>query len=540
MAPTTHSRHRGVSSSSPSRAGLLCCVLFLLTLCAVVSHLQFDPSFNGDGYENAAEEGLLRPGPNVASIRDLVAVERDTEETARTSLSVEAERDNDVATEYPAERALDVDCGGLNTIWKDSDLLPFAREYIEKYVLLTVVVSESRLATHYDRARCTWLSHVPQSSLLVFTDNVTAGKDEPGTWSEGRKLSEVNAEMVKSVMNITNQTKSWVGEQLLFYSALEATVAKGKDDNALQSEWRWVVVVSDGTFVNLNEMVVMLHTYDLKGLFYGVIPEWQKSIEQMGFRWLNRCMNRHKNHTLMDTTVCACAAVPQGMGALLETAQHIFPHVKLLDNLLSLVSRSGMIAEAPLWAWEGLVGPNVTAAEVDVPECGDLWESSVALLNYHPIRTSFMPRAYVSRKENVGIGHFFNRAALPYVDKHLRRVVASELRLKGTNVEQSLRKKYHPVAVDIHNDDQHCTEVRSVRARYQCSKRQNVPLIEKGLMVTMNLALTLTKPEPVAMQSLTYLYQALYQYNRTAAALYVGKKARRKVTSESNPPDVFS
>lgn len=135
--------------------------------------------------------------------------------------------------------------------------------YLSRHVLFGVVTGSFENFFRVDLALCTWLAHVPQENLFVVTDRANTSDGRVGQWIEGSVPSGVK--FSKKQVEAKGYTIHWTMAQYRYVNAIQhlAAVAKERGVHTLDGV-RWVVVVDDDTFVDVNALVRFFSRHDKK------------------------------------------------------------------------------------------------------------------------------------------------------------------------------------------------------------------------------------------------------------------------------------
>lgn len=133
------------------------------------------------------------------------------------------------------------------------------REYLEEHIRIAVVTGSFDDFFRMDLGLCTWMGHVPPTSLHVFTDRAnTSSMKHVGTWHEARLPPHLT--FSKKQMHAKGYTIDWIRAQYRFFQAFDTIGA----ENA--PSFHWAAVVDDDTFINLEALRGMLTAYDAREL----------------------------------------------------------------------------------------------------------------------------------------------------------------------------------------------------------------------------------------------------------------------------------
>jgi hypothetical protein len=144
------------------------------------------------------------------------------------------------------------------------------QNYLEAHTRIAVVTGRFDDFFRMDLGLCTWMGHVPQPTLHVFTDYAnTSSMRHVGLWHEARLPQQVN--FSKRQMEAKGYTIDWIRAQYRFFQAFGTIghMSVAADTSLLL---HWAIVVDDDTFVNLEALRTMLTAYDMRELrLLGVI-----------------------------------------------------------------------------------------------------------------------------------------------------------------------------------------------------------------------------------------------------------------------------
>ena len=146
----------------------------------------------------------------------------------------------------------------------DGDVAPLAAEtkdYLRSHVLFSVITGNFDKFLRLELAHCTWLQHVPPENVFLMTN-----KREPldemnqaqfrGTWVEGGLPSGMT--FSPSQLTAKGYTIDWIKAQYRFVEGLQLMANRSAEDSSI----RWIAVVDDDTFVNLNALVTFFQRLD--------------------------------------------------------------------------------------------------------------------------------------------------------------------------------------------------------------------------------------------------------------------------------------
>eukprot|EP01064_Diplonema_japonicum_P017775 TRINITY_DN260_c9_g1_i1.p1 TRINITY_DN260_c9_g1~~TRINITY_DN260_c9_g1_i1.p1 ORF type:complete len:414 (+),score=69.91 TRINITY_DN260_c9_g1_i1:85-1326(+) len=168
--------------------------------------------------------------------------------------------------------------------------------YVEKYVSMAVTTGSGDGFFRADLGLCTWMYHVPVTSLYFFTDNVGLAGDRRGQWVED-KLPE-GVTFSKEQIEAKGYTLPWIKAQFRFLYGLQYIIKADREHNTNK---RWFLLLDDDTFVNLDGLVAKLKELDrvrgpLKGRYLG----------ERGWGGAGHLFDRAASETLLRKIDSAC------------------------------------------------------------------------------------------------------------------------------------------------------------------------------------------------------------------------------------------
>lgn len=271
--------------------------------------------------------------------------------------------------------------GAYNVTWRDADLNPLARHYLENHVVLAVVSTEQGSFRLIDQALRTWLAHFPPANLIFVTDSPSEAGDRPGTWVAG------GADV--------SQQKQY---EVRVLDALSYAMQAAPD---LRPDIRWVAVVSDDVFVNLNELVIRLHLKDLRNVFYAENPRHICFPSRLATAWAKHCFG--ERGTLRNDT-CPCSSFALSMCSFTKHVQAETGAARKRYVPLLKMCRTAFAAAAS-HAETGYPKARVAALK-------SLWEASLRLVSAPWVQKGWQPPSYVGCLSCATTNaHFFSVAA---------------------------------------------------------------------------------------------------------------------------------
>lgn len=294
----------------------------------------------------------------------------------------------------------------VNVLWRKDDIRPVAKDYLQRHVLLAVITGDFDRYYRLDAAECTWLAHFPSEQLVVVTNRLSSRDGRRGEWVEGTEPANLNYSLFDWKRKMFGYPVGWIPAQFRFYDGFRRVLSRAAEETNV----KWVIVLDDDTFLNLNNIVAMLHEYDLRNLYELAVPEWQDISEAGKAAWEAACVN---NYTAEETAaayrteaVAQCGQLPAEMRRLEARLRRLFPHVGNLTQLLAVFSHETVYrAESP--------APPHKADDPATPgdELTALYHASLRLLAPLWVRERLLRRRYTSYLPWGGVGHFLNRAA---------------------------------------------------------------------------------------------------------------------------------
>eukprot|EP00760_Papus_ankaliazontas_P035156 PhM_4_TR7640/c0_g1_i1/m.77351 len=143
----------------------------------------------------------------------------------------------------------------LSSLAQPSHIKSETRRYLEDSVVFAVVTGSFEQFFRVDLGLCTWLAHVPESKLFIYTDNANASDGRRGNWVEGKIPRGV--QFTKQQLQAKGYTIHWIRAQYRFIQGLDDLTRKFPQS-------KWFVVVDDDTFINLDSMVTLMRRLDAK------------------------------------------------------------------------------------------------------------------------------------------------------------------------------------------------------------------------------------------------------------------------------------
>ena len=133
-------------------------------------------------------------------------------------------------------------------------------EYLRERVSFAVITGSADGFFRADLALCTWLAHVPDSSLFFFTDRANTSDGRRGHWVSDSLPEGVT--FTKQQVESKGYTLPWIKAQFRFLFGVKHII---EEDRARGTNKQWFLLVDDDTFVNLDGLVVKLKEYDVHG-----------------------------------------------------------------------------------------------------------------------------------------------------------------------------------------------------------------------------------------------------------------------------------
>ncbi|KAJ9444102.1 hypothetical protein DIPPA_11709 [Diplonema papillatum] len=133
-------------------------------------------------------------------------------------------------------------------------------EYIRRFVSFSITTGSADGFFRADLILCTWLYHVPGSSLFFFTDNVQKAGDRFGNWVQD--VIPQGVSFSKEQQAARGYNIDWARAQFRFLYGLKYIIQNDRDSNTGK---RWFFLVDDDTFVNLDGLVAKLRELDSRG-----------------------------------------------------------------------------------------------------------------------------------------------------------------------------------------------------------------------------------------------------------------------------------
>lgn len=425
-------------------------------------------------------------------------------------------------------------CDGYSFKRGENDLRPFAREYLEKYVLIVVVANGSAPLRRMDFALCTWLSLVPSESILVMTDVPVHREGLPGQWmvsstparkmtmsqrqrynvvkskNKAEKVARFKAEKVarfkagRATRRTATRLEAEEEAKLTYYDAMSSAIQA-----VLQSEERdgirWVVVLNDDVFVNLNALVLSLHRHDIRNAFEQLAPGLTcEANTRFGYKWMAKC-DRMANLNGKDDTrqkqLCVCTSIPFRMCGLLETVRNITG----LPDVTNATLR------------EQLALATYRLNDDNAPGYAALWQLSLNLFHNRWVRERIMPPVHLTRPYQGEVGHCFNRAFI----RKMARQVTHELPLLLAHNQFSFETAMAEFLGDrpwvrTYSDRAMCTTRSDAPEYANCLSSKHTKQLEKLAMSTLHIPQVVSFSQRDAAYLLSLFYQHFYQHSQTA------------------------
>lgn len=446
----------------------------------------------------------LAPGPALHPTNKGKVVPPSSQQ--RTAVPLSEWADGSASTAIRLQRPeRPIDCSNYPIDWAADDLHPLARDYLEKHVVLVVVTSRTTQDSRLRAAWCTWLSHLPESSLLVVSDDVGANKGLfPGTWWPGGLLPTLTPVQIVQREGLHTAAPSWVAGQVRYLDAI--SIGMRTAQSGLR-EVRWVGVVSDETFINLNELVATLHSNDLKAL-YNRLPVQQHECEDMAgglhlpSQWGKQCERLLGS---ANEAKSQCIAVRQRMCQLLEQASFAFPTLTTPYAMLSRVSTGALRSK--------MLGDGVVRRR----SLERLWRESVDLTGPRWISWKLLPPVHMTRRGVRGVGHFLSVSSQPLVAQCYPQGKCKQLvSVQGMDVDTALLSFFSLYNNVTRTQKTLCTTTMGAPDYAQCLGNTNRKRMMAGTMAVADVNYAFMLREESKRQVLSWFYQALYQHNATA------------------------
>lgn len=411
-------------------------------------------------------------------------------------------------------------CPGYNFVWRSSDLHPFVRDYIEKYILVVILTDNARGYKNLDAAWCTWLRHVPESNIVISTNHIGEDRgDRPGTWIEAPVESTEDLSPKKGQKGTTlPRSAEWYATQSRFYSTLKAGLQLAWNRTDTQ---RWVLLIHDDTFISFNELVPFLHFTDMKGLYDRTrYVRAHLNEEHITFRFAARC----RDYAVWSTgntsqMMCKCLTAPKKLIALLETAQSVAPEAKTDDDLLKAIGYSALRATTATTFKKMNTNTNVnTTAYME------LWEESLSLLETRVMRDRYIPYTYITRIGTEEAGHFITVSSRKRVNEVYHEHCTPLVKERQMTADTAMRHCASKVFNAKRDPKLMCSDGVTVHPDERCLGPGGTWNIRRGRMFSLRLKQLMEGPSNVVARKLSLYYQALYQRNATAIDIIVRER----------------
>eukprot|EP01061_Rhynchopus_euleeides_P037881 TRINITY_DN65181_c0_g1_i2.p1 TRINITY_DN65181_c0_g1~~TRINITY_DN65181_c0_g1_i2.p1 ORF type:complete len:434 (+),score=154.26 TRINITY_DN65181_c0_g1_i2:138-1439(+) len=168
--------------------------------------------------------------------------------------------------------------------------------YLRQYVSFAVITGSAENFFRADLALCTWLRHVPDSSLFLFADKAALSEGRRGHWVEDHLPDGVT--FTKQQVEAKGYTLPWIKAQFRFLFGLDYII---REDRQAGSQKRWFLLVDDDTFVNLDGLVVKLKEFDSRrGARHG------RYLSDKGWGGAGHFFDRQASETLLKGMRSAC------------------------------------------------------------------------------------------------------------------------------------------------------------------------------------------------------------------------------------------
>eukprot|EP01059_Diplonema_ambulator_P006118 TRINITY_DN15896_c0_g1_i2.p1 TRINITY_DN15896_c0_g1~~TRINITY_DN15896_c0_g1_i2.p1 ORF type:complete len:407 (+),score=57.35 TRINITY_DN15896_c0_g1_i2:82-1302(+) len=129
--------------------------------------------------------------------------------------------------------------------------------YIRDFVSMAVTTGSGDGFFRADLGLCTWMYHVPASSLYFFTDKAYLAEGRRGNWVEDVLPEGVT--FTKEQVEAKGYSLPWIKAQFRFLFGLKYIIKKDREEGTRK---RWFLLLDDDTFVNLDGLVVKLKELD--------------------------------------------------------------------------------------------------------------------------------------------------------------------------------------------------------------------------------------------------------------------------------------
>ena len=174
-------------------------------------------------------------------------------------------------------------------------LSPLVEGYVRENVSFAVITGSGDNFFRADLALCTWLHHVPDSSLFFFSDKAGTSTRR-GHWVEDKLPDGVT--FTGEQVEAKGYTLSWIKAQFRFLFGLDYII---REDRKLATQKRWFLLIDDDTFVNLDGLVTRLLELDGQGSRGG-----GRYLADKGWGGAGHFFDRHASDTLLAKMRTKC------------------------------------------------------------------------------------------------------------------------------------------------------------------------------------------------------------------------------------------
>lgn len=384
---------------------------------------------------------------------------------------------------------------GLSLCRDEGDVFPFTIDYLRRHVLIAVVTGEHDGYYRVNANLCTWLGHVPADILYFITDNMSTAAALPGTWAEGKPPSDFDTRVFQSRIRTHNYPPGWINAQFRFFDGFRMVLNASLE----RDEIRWVAVIDDDTFLNLNELVSMLHERDLRELFLSAVPDWDDETAMGDWRtWCGQDLRLLPGHG--GGAVRTCASMPRRMRELIASSEALFPNTADLELLLHRISKTNDISSCS--------GETCKAREA-------VWNASNALFDELWVREQLMSRRYISRQPFGGVGHFLSRSSAREYLRSYRMKCVNPMKQRGLASDNMLKWCLRGMDVKTSWDARLCFDGGLGQGVDACDEHVKL-FMQKAQIISLHLRDLFRMPQETTNKYLTWYYQAIYQRDRTA------------------------
>lgn len=399
--------------------------------------------------------------------------------------------------------------------WAPRAVHSTAKQYIADHVLFAIPTSSHDDHFRMDAMFCTWLSYVSENNIFVVTNNVERALERPGKWVKGTTPAgfvpaEWNARHVAH-----RDIPGWVEYQFRFFDAFREAFEEAEK----RPQVRWVAVVDDVTFVNLNAMVMMLHEHDLLRLYTETVTQWEDTSAETIDAWQRTCETELTSKVNV-AAMRACYNLPGAMRNLIADARLVFPQVK---NPVALLKK---ISEIP-------VSLSRTPAVEDLLEMTTLWQQSIYLLNPQWIRGALTGRQYITRVSKGGTAHFMSASMGSLFLANYQKVCIEQNILKAEDsATEALRYWLTDVNVNVKSDQRMCA-TEGLRESSNCCGRERISWMKDGIIVSLNLKSTFHMTRIFTIRFLRIYYRVLYRGNSVLLNFLLSPYTLRKQENQN-------